>query len=248
MDLLDVPLPELALTLNVDPATFFDRCEAIAKVKNWGIDRRRAYAGPGFDHLNLYIGGGQTRDPMLRMVATPRDGRRLSLDVVDAWKTWPVSYDEYLNIAKRGYRVLLDAYSKAHAKRFRLGIPRRPDRVDLAAMNCGKIGYAAEKFGGLSRYLAVGPGDARERLISAFWSFHVIRPKDLPPPLRGHLEWVYKQITRRPARHRMEGSVEASVRTMKNATAAKILERLVDLADAIDVLEEHCNRRQGFTR
>jgi hypothetical protein len=240
MDLLDIPLPVLRLRIGVHASVFFDRCEDIARACGWTADRRRQYGGPGYDQLNLNFGAGARGYPMIRMTVRPSSPDRLYLDIVADWKTSPPEYDEYLEVARTSYRTLLAEYKQAHGNRYRLGIPRRPVDVDLDSLDCARIGYAAEKLGGLCHSLAVGAGDARERLINAHWSFHVIRPEDLPEPLRGHLAWVYSEITRRPTRHRMEGSVEATVRTMKTATAARILERLVDLGAAVDRLYEHC--------
>jgi hypothetical protein len=247
MDLLDLPLPELTLSLDLEASAFFDRCELIANDRRWRIDRRRAFAGPGYDQLNLHIGHDEPDDyPMLRMVSVPRHANRLQLDVVRRWASWPIEYDEYLAVARAAYSQLLTAYKQAYGRRFRLGVPRRPDSVDTAKLDCRRISYAAEKFGGLCRSLAIGKGDARDRLISAFMSIHVIRPDDLPPPLQKHLRWVYAQIMKRPARHQFEGAVEGTVRTMKTATAARVLERLVDLAEAIAVLDTHCRARRGL--
>ncbi|HUQ98569.1 MAG TPA: hypothetical protein VM166_03880 [Gemmatimonadaceae bacterium] len=182
------------------------------------------------------------------MVTTPPLGRQLRLDIVDRWKTLPIDYDEYLGTARDSYSTLLKLYNVGHGTRYRLGIPRRPDTIDFSSLDCNRIGYAAEKFSGFARTLAIGPGDARDRLISAFWTFHVIRPMDLPQPLRQHLEWVYRQISARPARSQFEGSVEATVQTMRNVTAARVLERLVDVADAIARLDEECSRRPARAR
>lgn len=245
MDLLDVPLPDLRLRIDLDASDFLDRCENIGHRQGWMTDRRREYAGPGYDQLNLHLGGGSKGYPMLRLVAVPKDPRRLRLDVVADWNTWPLTYDEYLDVARHSFGQILGEYKTAHGKRYRLGIPKRPVSVDLDSIDCATIGYAAEKFGGLCRSLAIGGGDARARLISAFWTFHVIRPEDLPEPLRGHLSWVYAQITKRPARHREEGSVEGTVWTMRRTTAARVLERLVDLAEAIQKLDEHCQAAKG---
>jgi len=248
MDLLDIPLPKLKLKIDIDASRFLDRCEAIARDRGWRIDRWRAYAGPGYDKLNLHIGDGPQGYPMLCLVSVPREPRRLHLDVIADWASWPIAYDEYLSVARAAYRVLLAAYKDAHGKLYRLGIPKRPESVDLRKLDCGRISYAAEKFSGLCRSLAIGRGDARERLIAAFMSIHVIRPEDLPQPLRNHLAWVYAQITKRPSRHQFQGSVQATVRTMKTATAARVLERLVDLADAISALDAHCRGRRGLPR
>lgn len=244
MSLLDVPLPELRLKIDIGAEAFFDRCEGIARTKGWSIDRRRQYAGPGYDQLNVHLGSNAEAYPMLRMVATPREPSRLRLDVIDHWKSWPIDYDEYLTTARVAYGKLL-AELRATGSTYRLGIPRRPTAVDYSTLDCSRISYAAEKFSGLPRTFAVGPGDARDRLINAFSVFHVVRPEHLPEPLRGHLAWVYSAISERPARHQWEGSVEATVRTMKNSTASGIIERILDIGAAVDQLYEYCMSTKG---
>lgn len=73
-----------------------------------------------------------------------------------------------------------------------------------------------------------------------------IRTVDRGPDLLGkHPEWIYDQITRRPARHQFEGSVEASLVQMKKSKASKIAERVLALADALDEVHHHC---QGVRR
>jgi hypothetical protein len=241
MDLLAEELPELTALVDRSAEEFFGKCEAIARQQGWRIDRRREYAGPEYDQLNLYLEPGEPGHPMIRMVAVPKAKGRLRLDLVDRWTQRPVQYDEYLAKARLAYARLFDLYSDQHGKRLRLGKPRRLPPLDLKALNCNKIEYAYEKLGGLSRTLALGEGDARERLLNAFSTFHVIQPDDLPPRLQPDLAWVYDQITRRPGRHHREGSVEATVRTMRNSTAVQILERLVDIADAVQRLDAVCN-------
>jgi hypothetical protein len=80
---------------------------------------------------------------------------------------------------------------------------------------------------------------------SVFMIIHPVRASDLPEPLRKHLQWVYDEITWRPARHKLEGTVEATLAQMKNSTASKIAERVLALADALDELHHHC---QGVGR
>lgn len=244
MDLLEERLPEPTLRPDVDVAVFFDRCEDIAASQGWVVDRRRDFAGPGYHQLNIHLTSADPGYPIIRMVSSPRKPSKLTLDVVSSWSRRPIPYDEYVGVLRRSYSALLDAYKLAHGKRLHLRMPHRPPRLDPASIDCSRVRYAAEKMGGLARTLATGEGDARDRLISAFWTFHVIRPGDLPEPLKSHMQAIYDQITRRPARHRMEGSVEATVRTMRNATAARILERLLDIADAMRFLERICDDRR----
>ncbi len=243
MNLLEESLPEPTLTPDVDIVTFFDRGEAIAQSQGWEIDRRREDAGPGYEQLNIHLGSTDGGYPILRMVSSPRHLGKLSLDVIAPWTTHPIEYDEYTQTLRASYTQLLAAYKLAYGKRLRIGMPRRGPRLEIETIDCNRIRYAGEKLGGLARTLATGEGDARDRLIKAFSTFHVIRPADLPDPLKFHMQQVYDRITRKPARHRMEGSVEATVRTMKNATAATVIDHLLDIADAVQRLEHICERR-----
>jgi hypothetical protein len=240
MGLLDIPLPELRLRIDEDPAAFFDVCEQVARAREWAIDRRREYAGPAYDQLNLYTGPSGSEYPMILMVSVPSEPKRLRVDVIDEWRTTPIDYDEYLTTANKVFGQLLAGIKRLTGKQYRLGVPRRPVAVDVGSLNCQTIRYAAGKLRGLCRQLAVAPGDARDRLIGAYHTIHPISPTDLPEPLRAHLAHLYAEITKRPARHTREGAVEATVRTMKNATAARVLERLLCIADAVAQLEEYC--------
>ena len=132
MDLLEERLPEPTLTPDVDVSTFFDRCEAIANARGWVIDRRREYAGQGYDQLNIHLESTDPGYPMIRMVASPRQPRKLALDVVASWTRRPIEYDEYVHMLRGSYVQLLDAYNLAHGKRLRLGMPRRPPLLDVA--------------------------------------------------------------------------------------------------------------------
>src|SRR5438552_4491201 len=167
MSLLEELLPEISLRPDVEAAAFFDRCEAIAKAKGYGIDRRRNYAGPGFDQLNLHLVESDDSYLMLRMVSTPDANDRLKLDVVARWTTHPIPYDEYVDVARAGYRQLLDDYANANQKRLRIGIPKRSAHFDPATLNCGPISYAREKFSQAMREMAIGEGDVRDRVRSA---------------------------------------------------------------------------------
>jgi hypothetical protein len=243
MDLLHEELPELSLTIDAPVETFFDHCETLATMYRWRIYRQRHNDGSIHDRIDLHLTDDDPGYPTLRMVADPGKPHRLKLDVIDSWNAHPVEYDEYLSIAHESFAILFAAYQDTHNRRLRLGVPKRAPRFDMNAVDCNQIRYAAEKFCDLERSLATGEGDARVRLINAFSIFHVIQPDDLPQPLDKHLEWVYRSINRRPARHRMEGSVEATLRTMRNSTAADILGRVLDIADAISKVEKMCEDR-----
>lgn len=241
MDLLEEPLPAISLRPDVPAAEFLDRCEAVARSRGYGIDRRRDYAGPGYDHLNLHLGGADA-PPMVRMVATPRDPTRLDLDVVAPWSGHPIDYDEYLATAKGAYDKLLAEYAADYGPRLRLGISRKTPRLDMKTVNCGQIEYAQGKFHEAIRAMAVGAGDVRERLRSAWLIIHVVRSDDLPVPLKEHLAWVHEELTWREARHSHEGTLDATVYQMRRSTGAKIAKRILALADALDDIDERCRK------
>lgn len=242
MNLLEEELPELSLRPGVPPSEFFDRCEKIAATKGYRIDRRREYAGKGFDQLNLHLLENDSREMMVRMVLSPREPQKLNLDVVARWESFPLGYEEYMRVAKLAYKQLLADYKNEYGVALRLGVPRRPPTFDPSSIDCGRISYAQEKFQSAIRYMAIGPGDARERLRSVFMTVHVIRPDDLPVPLNSHLSWVYKEMTWRNARHKYEGTLDATLTQMRKATASRIAERVLDIVDAVALLDEMCQQ------
>jgi hypothetical protein len=50
--------------------------------------------------------------------------------------------------------------------------------------------YALEKLSHAVSYLAVGPGDLRERLKTAYMEFHPVSEDDFPPHLQADWNWV----------------------------------------------------------
>lgn len=234
MDLLRTSLPSLSIRPGVPPGHFLDQCENVATSRGYRVYRGRDYAGPGFDHLNVYLGKADPWYPMLRMVSTPRLKSHLNADVVAMWKSYPLHYDEYVKVAKFAYARLLTLYAAKYGRRPRLGVPRRPVFFNFAEVQCGSLDYAQGKFREAVRSLAVGPGDARDRMLSAFLIIHVVRPEELPPPLSAHLGWVYRQLTRRAPRYKGEGTVAATLAQMRNSTAGRIAERILALSDALD--------------
>lgn len=239
MGLLDEELPLLTLRPDVAPGEFFDRCEEIAHEEGYPIDRRREYAGLGYDQLNLHLDPVDDY-PMLRMVLTASSPTRLAADVVARWTSHPPTYEEYLSVAKSAYRELLSKYATRFGRRLRIGIPRRPTVFDPAKVDCNRIDYALSNLDQAVQAMAVGPGDVRQRLTSAFWTFHVVRPEDLPPPLDEHMQWVYDQLTHRPARYRGEGTVAATTAQMRRSTGVKIAERILAISDALREIHKKC--------
>lgn len=177
------------------------------------------------------------------MVSTPNLKSRLLLDVIAQWKTSPINYDEYLNTVKATYKVLLTAYASTYGIRLRLGISRRPAIFDPKSVKCSLIEYAQSKFCEAVHSLAVGGGDVRNRLRSAYIIIHVIRPKDLPSPLNAHMAWILNQLTWRPRRYQWEGALDATTAQMKRKTGSCIAERIFDMADALNkIFENYCKK------
>jgi hypothetical protein len=238
MDLLDEPLPEGHLNPDVPAEEFFDRCEKLAATEGWKVDRRRRYAGDGYDQLNLHLNGNDDR-PFVRMVATPRRKGRLDLDVVARWTGHPIPCGEYRSTFVAAYKIVLDAYKRQYGSRPRVSIGQCPPHFDRSTVDCNRLSYAREKLREALRSMAVGGGDIRERLRDAYLIFHVVRAKELPLLLQEHYRWVIEQLTWRPARHPNEGTLDATVWQMKRQTGAKIAQRIQDIADAIDELCGH---------
>ena len=90
--------------------------------------------------------------------------------------------------------------------------------------------YALQKLSDAVEVLATGPGDVRSRLYSAWLSFHTVSERHLPAELRRDLNWILHQISKTPARNKLDrGSVHATLATIRNATGVKIAKRILSL-------------------
>ena len=236
-NLLEVELPTATLSPEVGTEVFFDRCEEIARSVGWETERGRNYGGPGYDLLNVHVRRDEADPLKLRMVVTPQDAK-VEADVVSGWSGGFPAYDEYVSVLRTAFKPLLDQYSEKYGQNLRLGLPRRPKILDWdrSDVNCARLGYARDKLRTALRDMATAPGEVRERLKSAFMIIHVVRPDDLPAPLRPHLSWIYDQLTCRPARYEGEGTLDATLAQMRRSTGTKIAERLQDLLDALEDL------------
>lgn len=99
--------------------------------------------------------------------------------------------------------------------------------------------YAHEKLLGALESLATGPGDVRERLLAAYETFHPLTRSHFPPHLRKDFGWVLNQLRKREPIYDYKGrltrgSVEETLRHIKNATGAKIATRIYRLYHALD--------------
>ena len=103
----------------------------------------------------------------------------------------------------------------------------------------GPSAYAYEKLLAALDSLATGPGDVRERLLVAYQSFHPLKEAHFPQHLRKDFRWVLEQITKYGPvydyKGRLDrGSVEETLRRIKNGTGVKIASKLLRLYHALD--------------
>ena len=98
--------------------------------------------------------------------------------------------------------------------------------------------YTYEKLLQAERSLALGEGDMRSRLSSAFLCFHTLMETDFPEDLKPEYRWIMSKLTAREPYYDYEGKVQVgsvarSCQSMRNKTAASIDERLLHLKDKI---------------
>ena len=99
--------------------------------------------------------------------------------------------------------------------------------------------YADQVLTRAIRILAVGSGDVRSRLLTAYSDFNALTPLHFPEGLRQDFEWVTQQLTKRGPKlgHDGEvkkGSVEWTLQNIRCTTGVKIAQRLVFLQEAVE--------------
>lgn len=114
---------------------------------------------------------------------------------------------------------------------------------DVPNEACGTDAAAAESVF-YRIYLAIevlctGPGDVRARLVNAGMLLVPLRKADFPDELQSDFEWIMCQLTRYPARHRLEGSIEGTMGRIQRRTGVKIAKRLLSLFERIQELRGH---------
>lgn len=96
--------------------------------------------------------------------------------------------------------------------------------------------YALDKLSVAVHALAVGPGDVRRRLHTAFMALFPVMVNDFPSHLQPDWEWIMKQLTRYdPVLWHdgkvLMGSVGNTLHHIRNSTGPKIAGRIVKLRD-----------------
>lgn len=233
MDLLEPPpLPVVLLRGSGAFGEVFDEFTRIAGEMSLDVHRLDK-SDHDCDRLDICF----QAKPAVKFCLIASAPSRIECEVVDE-SGGGHSYDEYVSRLKELFKPLSNGYLRATGHRLRLGIPGRPQQWDRAELDCSHVDYYEGKFCLAVRDLATGPGDVRERLRGAAPSLlFVVQSRNLPEPLRAHWEWSQSQLTRRPARHKHEGTLDSTLAKMKNATGAKIAERIVDVAAALHQLK-----------
>jgi hypothetical protein len=108
----------------------------------------------------------------------------------------------------------------------------------------GPAFYAHEKLLVALESLATGPGDVRERLLGAYQTFYPLKESHFPQHLRKDFRWVLEQMTKHEPiydyKGRLDrGSVEQTLRRIKNVTGVKIATKIYRLYHALDAYVRH---------
>lgn len=104
--------------------------------------------------------------------------------------------------------------------------------------------YAGEKLFNAVRALTVGPGDVRSRLLVAYRHAHTLKPEDFPEELRKDWEYIVKSLNRFGPIYDYKsevsvGSVQHTLRRIKNRTGSKIAEKFFHLFSELHFREAY---------
>lgn len=94
--------------------------------------------------------------------------------------------------------------------------------------------YTVEKLTDALTCLATHPGDARKRVVSAYYCIHTLDETDFPEECRKDWNWILAELTKRGSfvdqnGNTTCGAVENTMNRRKNKTASKIAEKIYEL-------------------
>ena len=94
--------------------------------------------------------------------------------------------------------------------------------------------YVIEKLTDAMDALTTGCGDVRSRVKNAFWLMHTLQERDFPDNLKEDWLWIHGEITKRgpllgPDGEIWLGSVENTMRNIRNKTGQRIAQRISTL-------------------
>ena len=101
-------------------------------------------------------------------------------------------------------------------------------------MSNARYAYTREKLSVALHSLATGPGNVRERLLTAYMEFHTLTPEDFPEEFKDDWRWITYQITRfgpleGPNGEIWQGSAEHTLTRIRNKTGVKIADKIYEL-------------------
>lgn len=208
--------------------------EATAASLGFAPDRSSGYAGPGTELLGVTMAPPAT-EPQVRFIFANVSASHVRCDVYDNWSGGSATYDEYASAARTHIGGLLRQYRALGGENLRLTIGKRDPLWDWdqSTVVCSRHRYAKEKLAIAVESLTLGPGKIQERLASAFMSFHVLSAADFPGPLGDHMKWILAELTSKPSLYPQQGSLNATLGSMRKERAVAIAQRIVDLRDAL---------------
>ena len=97
-----------------------------------------------------------------------------------------------------------------------------------------KYSYTKEKLGVTIKALATSPDHVRKRLCKSYIIFVTLTEKDFPIELRDDWKWIVKELNRYNPMYNINGdiimgSVENTMRRVRNSTGVKIAERIYNV-------------------
>jgi hypothetical protein len=100
--------------------------------------------------------------------------------------------------------------------------------------------YALEKLSSAVYYLAIGGGNIRSRLKTAYLEFHPVSVDDFPLHLQSDWKWIIAQLTRLgPVRDEdgviRFGAIDHTLSKIRNSTGSEIAQRIVSLQSELEV-------------
>jgi hypothetical protein len=107
-----------------------------------------------------------------------------------------------------------------------------------------KYCHAVEKLTDTLKCLATHPGDARERIAAAYFSFGHLQAEEFPKKYRKDWAWIEKEITKFGPFTVYKGkvwrnSVENTMKNVRKATASKVAKKLYELYWAVSANKQY---------
>ena len=105
--------------------------------------------------------------------------------------------------------------------------------------------YAAKKLTEVLESIATHEGDARKRVEVAFLYLIHLNETDFPKDMKADWDWIWKEATKYGPLHDhhgnvWRGSVENTMRRIKNSTASKILKKIYELYWGVTKNRPYC--------